>query len=164
VPYLLRFPPSFGIAAGQVRDEVVGHEDLMPTLLAIAGVPIPSSVDGSNLLEKLEKPKTPWRTHLHGEHARCYGEHQSNHYVTDGKEKYIWYSHSGTEQFFDLNSDPTECHNLALSPAHGPQLEKWRARLIKALVGRAEGFTDGTRLIPGRPHEAVLHRNPQPEG
>lgn len=36
------------------------------------------------------------------------------------------------------------------------RVEKLRARLIEALTGREEGFTDGRRLIPGRPTVEVL--------
>ncbi|WP_157265839.1 hypothetical protein [Paenibacillus sp. FJAT-27812] len=38
-----------------------------------------------------------------GEHA--YGE-LSYRYLTDGRNKYIWYSQTGEEQLFDLASDP----------------------------------------------------------
>jgi len=31
-------------------------------------------------------------------------------------------------------------------------LAEWRGRLIRRLSNRPEGFTDGTKLIPGRPY------------
>ena len=49
-------------------------------------------------------------------------------YVTDGKEKYIWFHHTGEEQFFDLVSDPGECHNLAANSDQQTRIDRWRER------------------------------------
>ena len=38
----------------------------------------------------------------------------------------------------------------------GARVERWRARLIAELTGREDGFTDGAKLIPGRPVHPVL--------
>ena len=37
-------------------------------------------------------------------------------------------------------------------------LADWRARLVRRLAGRPEGFSDGQRLIPGRPYSALQTR------
>jgi hypothetical protein len=37
-------------------------------------------------------------------------------------------------------------------------LEQWRARLVKQLASRPEGFSDGTNLITGRPYPALQAR------
>ena len=71
-------------------------------------------------------------------------------YLTDGKEKYIWYTVTGEEQFFNLVGDPNECRNLARDPSGKERLAYWRARMIDELCGRTEGYTDGQTLIPGR--------------
>ncbi|MFC1718295.1 hypothetical protein ACFL6S_31860, partial [Candidatus Poribacteria bacterium] len=51
--------------------------------------------------------------------------------------------------------DPTECHNLAAIPEEAERLSHWRGLLVEELRNRSEGFTDRTRLIPGRPYPAV---------
>ena len=71
-------------------------------------------------------------------------------YLTDGKEKYIWYTVTGEEQLFNLVDDPQECRNLAPGPSSESRLAFWRTRMIDELSGRPEGYTDGTTLIPGR--------------
>lgn len=157
IPFLMQLPEHLGVKAGQICDKPVCHEDIMPTILDIAGVPVPNSVEGRSLLPLMREPAVRWRGFLHGEHAACYGDHQSNHYLTDGKEKYVWYTHSGTEQFFNLTEDPTELCNLALSSAYTSRLSLWRERMITMLKDRPEGFSDGRRLIPGRPYKAVLN-------
>ena len=129
----------------------------MPTVLELAGCSIPGTVEGSSLVPILRGEGTePDREFLHGEHATCYSYDQANHFLTDGKMKYIWYPCDGTEQLFDLVGDPGETRNLAARPDHREQVAQWRKRLIECLKGRPEGFTDGESLIPGRPYEPLL--------
>ena len=61
----------------------------------------------------------------------------------------------GREQFFRLTDDPTESHDLATVPEEAARLSYWRSLLVDELKHRTEGFTDGARLIPGRPYLAV---------
>lgn len=144
IPFLIRGP---GIPANQVIDQPVCLEDVMPTVLDLAGVKIPKSVDGRSVVPLLNG-KSQWRPYLHGEHAG------TAHFLTDGVEKYIWWPADGREQFFDLRDDPTECRDLARTA----DLKPWRKRLIEKLRGRPEGFTDGKKLIPGRPYAPIIPR------
>jgi len=155
VPLIIRPTSDMGIDPGRVCRQPVCLEDIMPTILDMAGLAIPDCVDGRSLLP-LMTGGTSWRPFLQGEHAACYSEQQANHYLTDGRWKYIWYSCTGHEQLFDLGKDPNELHDLARTPARRKELLKWRSRLIDGLKGRPEGFTDGRKLIPGRPHCAVV--------
>jgi len=156
IPLLLRAPGRFGVQPRTVVDEPVGLEDVMPTLLDLAGAPIPDTVEGRSLLPLARGEPTQWREYIHIEHAPVH------HCLTDGKEKYIWFAADGREQLFRLTDDPTECRDLAGAPEEQTRLAHWRECMIAELGGRGEGFTDGTRLIPGRPYRAV--RQPQESG
>ena len=151
IPLLLRAFPEvkLDIEPGHVADQPVCLEDIMPTLLDIAGVDTPSSVEGRSLVPLLRgggaQPK--WRSYLHGE---CI---PFEHYLTDGKEKYIWNPSDGRELLFDLATDPTELHDLS---GDEPRIAPWRKRLIDELRDRPEGFTDGHQLIAGRPRSPLL--------
>ena len=149
IPLLLRAPQRFGVQAGTVVQEPVTLADLMPTLLDLAGVAIPDTVEGLSLLPLLRGESIEWCKYVHIEHAPVY------QCLTDGKEKYIWFVADGREQFFRLTDDPTECHDLATVPEEAERLSYWRSLLVDELKNRAEGFTDGARLIPGRPYSAV---------
>jgi arylsulfatase A-like enzyme len=171
IPLLLKGPRQSGIRPGITIDAVVELRDVMPTLLDCAGLPIPPSVEGCSLLplargESLPPRRddgpgaaqsahdaAPWRPHLHGEHT-AFG--QSIQWVTDGHEKYVWLSGTGHEQLFDLDQDPQELHDLSRRPEHAERVAHWRRVLIEALRDRPEGFTDGERLIPGRPVSPLL--------
>jgi arylsulfatase A-like enzyme len=160
IPMILVGPSDSGIAASSVHAApVVELRDVMPTLLDCAGLPIPASVEGRSFLtiakgEPLEG--VGWREYLHGEHVR--GD-ESIQWVTDGREKYVWFSGVGREQLFDLRNDPEERCDLTRSNADysiDSRVQRWRDILIQELEGREEGFTNRGRLIPGRPVHPCL--------
>jgi hypothetical protein len=59
---------------------------------------------------------------------------------------------NGAEQLFDLDQDPREEHDLSGEPSSRSRLEQCRSWLVKNLAGRPEGFSDGKKLIAGRPY------------
>jgi arylsulfatase A-like enzyme len=144
IPMVMRFPKETGIA-GEAREEVVGLQDVMPTLLDAAGVEIPESVTGQSMLKAAKGE--PWREFFHGEHSPCYDLRHGMHYLTDGKWKYIWHTVTGEEQLFDLRSDRYERTDLANNPQFTDALELWRDRLVRLLGQRGDGFSDGEKLI-----------------
>ena len=146
VPFVMQVPDELGFPRGQVLNQPVCLEDVMPTLLDLAGVPVPASVEGRSLVPLLRGESPPWRDYLHIE---CSPHH---HTLTDGVEKFCWFVADGREQFFRLTDDPGECHDLANEPEEADRIAHWRGLLIEELAGREEGFTDGRKLIPGRPY------------
>ena len=144
IPLLISAPQRFELGAGSVVDTAVCLEDIMPTLLDMAGVDIPDTVEGSSLLPAMRGGPAPDREYLHIQHAPLH------HCLTDGREKYIWFVVDGREQFFDLTQDPKECHDLSANPASRERMAHWRSLLVEKLKQRPEGFSDGQRLIPGR--------------
>ena len=155
VPLFIHGP---GVKPGTVCDQPVCHEDIMPTMLELAGAEIDEAqhpMDGKSLVPILRgETGDTVRDVLHGEHATCYRPEQANHYLTDGRWKYIWFSQTGIEHLFDLQNDPTESHELKHEQPQ--RLAQWRQALIERLKERPEGFTDGAQLIAGREHSFLL--------
>jgi arylsulfatase len=151
VPLIVRPAPRFAGDAprGQVITEVTELRDIMPTVLEFAGVDVPDSVDGTSLVPFATGRSAPetWRSEIHGEHTHFA---QSLQWVTDGKRKYLWASQKGIEQFFDLESDPQELHNLIDDPTRSVEIADWRGRLINYLDGREEDYVVDGELITGR--------------
>jgi hypothetical protein len=116
----------------------------------MAGTDVPDTVEGRSVMELARGEDTDWRQYIHIEHAPVH------HSLTDGKEKYIWFVEDGSEQFFRLTDDPDECRDLAGDPVESDRISCWRNLLIDELKDRPEGFTEGTRLIPGRTYKPVL--------
>lgn len=153
VPLILKGPAGTDVQPGQQIDPVVELRDIMPTLLDCAGLPVPEGIDGQCLLPIIRGEQESVRPWLHGEHM-IFG--QSLQWLTNGHQKYIWWSKSGREQLFDLDADPQECHDLAASPEMQEQVASWRQQLIDELAGREDGLSDGHQLIPGQPVSSIL--------
>lgn len=148
IPLILQAPARFGLKQGSVSDLPVCLEDVMPTLLGLAGIPIPPSVDGKNLTGVARgEASSVGREYLHGESVREPGE--SWHQVTDGKFKYIWYPDSGKEMLFDLVKNPHELENQATSVEASYDLTRMKAFMVRELWGRPEGFVKEGELVPG---------------
>ena len=146
IPLLVRLPAHYGCPTGHVVDYPVCLEDLMPTLLELAEIAIPNTVEGASLVGLLRGEQASGPRHLH---IQCAPLH---HTLTDGKEKYIWFVADGRERFFRLVDDPNELHDLAHRPEEADRISHWRNNLIGQLLDCPEGFTDGQRLIAGRPY------------
>ena len=154
IPFIIAASKSLHLKLGVRKHQPVALHDLMPTLLALAGAKAPDGMDGIDLTPVLRDDAQAVRDVLHFEHSTCYSREQAFHALTDGHFKYIWRPSDGTEQLFDLDKDSHEEHNLTDKALVKP----WRQRLIAALTGRPEGFTNGTKLIPGRPYPAIMRK------
>lgn len=110
VPFFMKWPAA--IQPGTVVNEPVAHIDLMPTLAAVAGAPLPAGVeiDGQNLL--------PLATG-NGDFARpgdaIYWSSGYYKVVRAGGWKLQVNGRQNKSWLFNLNTDPTEQTNLAAS-------------------------------------------------
>ena len=150
VPMILTGPSDYLRGReGTVSDRLAELRDIMPTLLEAAGAPVPDTVDGLGLLHE-DGPG-----YLHGEHLNG---RLSNHFIVTGTDKYIWFSVTGEEQYFDLAADPQELHNAVRDEECASRVAQLRDLLIKELSGREEGFVDEKtkKLISGRPLTVLL--------
>ena len=152
IPLIISGSPDLKFRTGARSNDPVCLEDIMPTLLTLAGAETPGHVDGVSLLPALHGQKRSVRKWLHFEHATCYGKDQGYQALTDGRFKYIWRPMSGREQLFDLANDPREEHDLSREATHSATLDVWRKRLVQRLAHRPEGFSKDGRLISGRPY------------
>ncbi len=146
VPFFMRLPRSMHEGRVNITDNRLAElRDIFPTICDVCGIDIPPGLDGHSLLR--EAP----REHIHGEHPNG---NLSNQWLTDGREKYCWFSQTGRELLFDLDRDPQELHDL--SAKNPERTAHWRNLLIRELAGRPEGYTDGKILHAGRQPRASL--------
>lgn len=154
IPFIVSAPESLipGINRGGVSHAVTELRDVMPTLLDIAGAPCPET-DGESVLPLVCGTQCALRGYLHGEHS--YGA-LSAHWIVTETDKFIWYSETGEEQYFCLETDPYESDNRIADKAAAARVAELRRILIRELDGRPEGFTDGSVLVAGRPYPPTL--------
>ena len=138
-----------GKAEGRQVDCPVTLCDLYPTTLYFAGLKTPEDRRGLPLAGPEWERKLIERKWVHGEHAACYAEEEAMQFLTDGKEKYIWFTATGEEQFFDLRTDPYECHDLSGKAEAQDRLAVWRERLRSSLCKRGDGLADADGLRCG---------------
>ena len=127
----------------RVDDRLVGWQDLMPTLLDLAGVERPGSVEGHSIVGD---KKREW---LYGEVGE--GDHATR-MIRKDSFKLIYYPAGNVCQLFDLQADPLELENLSGQPDYASILDDLSAILIGELYGGDERWVNGGRLegLPAR--------------
>lgn len=137
VPLLARCPELFG-PGGRTVNQVVANLDIMPTVLAAAGVEAPASagVEGANWLPLAQGREAAWRTELLYEYywERNYPQTPTIHALRGDRYKFIrahgvW----DIDELYDLSEDPLESRNLIFSEKHRPVAEQMRKRLWELL-------------------------------
>ena len=138
----------FGTKLRGMQDRVCELRDVLPTLVDIAGGGECDFSDGESLLSDGEG-----REYLHGEHS--YGD-LSNHYIVTKTDKYVWFSKTGREQYFDLEKDINETHNAINDECAFKRVNKLRSFLIESLKDRPEGFVENGQLVAGKESYATI--------
>lgn len=156
VPFFISPPPAQGIERNVICDRPVGLQDVMPTLLDIAGAKIPEACTGKSLLPWLKGETPELRDMLHGEHGSPYHYQDAMHYLVGDRYKYVWYSQCDTEHLFDLKEDPDELHDLALQSDKETVLSPFREKMVEVLKDRPEGFVVDGKLKLGASHQCHL--------
>ncbi|WP_321470887.1 sulfatase [uncultured Paludibaculum sp.] len=128
VPLIMQGP---GIASGRRVDAMSLNVDLAPTMLDLAGVPIPDEMQGRSLRPWLEGRIPAWRREWFYEHKfRANGWIPPTEGIRTERWKYTRYPEESPvfEELYDLNVDPLEERNLAAEADHRSTLETLRTR------------------------------------
>ena len=144
VPMILMGEAGDGrLPFGSVDDRVTGLQDIMPTLLGLAGIEPPSHVDGRSMVS--DAP----RNYIYGEFGE---ESHSSRMVRDERHKLIWYPCGNHVQLFDLENDPQEMIDLGACPDHADTVQRLIGLLRSESYGSDEKWWDGDtpKGEPGR--------------
>jgi arylsulfatase A-like enzyme len=130
-PLMVRLPKAYH-ARGKIS-QLVQNIDYAPTFLEMAGVQVPSDIQGESLLPLLkgEKPKN-WRKALYYHFYEFPGEHAvRRHYGirTDRYKLIHFYNDCDIWELFDLKKDPGEMKNLIDNPKYKPLIEDLKSQL-----------------------------------
>jgi arylsulfatase A-like enzyme len=131
VPLVVYDPRVEDRLRGSIPSLPVLNIDIAPTLLDLAGVEIPTSMQGRSLAPFLagESP-ADWRTDFFVEHLFEHPEIPKHEGVRGERFKYARYFERVPvyEELYDFLEDPLEARNLAGNPDHLAILEKLRGR------------------------------------
>ncbi|MFN2351832.1 MAG: sulfatase [Kiritimatiellia bacterium] len=132
VPLLLSLPPH--LAGGLQPQGLTSHVDIMPTLLALAGITIPAGVEGHDFLPQLRGDAGGRRNRVLME---CLHQFQFDRnvkgLVTDNW-KIIYWGGQPYGELYDMANDPQERRNLWDDPAHAGTRSALLAQLLDELV------------------------------
>ncbi|RGC44329.1 arylsulfatase [Absiella sp. AM29-15] len=154
IPLLVHVGKNIAKINPHVHSGIVELRDIMPTLLSFADIEIPNDLDGISLKDAICDDVPLQRLYLHGEHSG--NQEQSNQWIISDHCKYIWFTQTGVEQFFDLKHDPKETHNLIYEQDNQARIQKLKNLLIQELKDREEGYSDGSQLIIGKTPVTLL--------
>ncbi len=154
IPFIVKWPAALAVAPGRVA-QPVELRDVLPTLLDVAGGDVPAGMDGRSVAPLARGDTAGWRRYIDMEHATCYSPDNYWCVLTDGRIKYVWNFHNGSEQLFDLECDPHELHDVAAEPAYRETLEALRRAMGAHLAERGEGFVRDGRPVQRR--ETMLY-------
>jgi arylsulfatase A-like enzyme len=117
VPLVVRHPASRRLIAGGRTERPITLADLVPTLLDLAGLPIPDDLDGASFFATGDGSSGPQLAGLRLDDRRLLA-------ARDGRWKLVW----------DLADDTLELHDLTLPSAEAGPIEiEGNAEAAKAL-------------------------------
>jgi arylsulfatase A-like enzyme len=143
-PLLIKWPGT--TKPGSINKDIVSNLDFAETILDMAGVKVPSDMQGMSMVPVL-KGKTPstWRK----EHYYHYYEYPAVHSVkrhygisTDRYKLIHFYYDIDEWELYDLKSDPQEMKNVYNDPAYASVREDLHKRLTKLM----EKYKDSDEL------------------
>ncbi len=146
VPMLVYAPGT--ALQGHPLDKVIQNTDIAPTILEVAGIPIPEAMQGQSFWPLLQGKQVPWRNKAFYEYfwEFSYPQTPTTLGVREGQYKFIFYPGIwDLSEFYDLSRDPEEKRNLYRHPAYQPEIARLRTELWSWLKE-----TDGMQ-IPLKP-------------
>ena len=113
--------------AGSKSARPVDLMSIYPTLCELAGLEIPSHVEGTSIVPLLKDPAAKWNLPAITTHGR------GNHAVRTETHRYIRYA-DGSEELYHNTEDPYEWTNLAFNPEYAAVKAKMAEWLPKEEV------------------------------
>lgn len=167
IPLIIRQPGGRG--AGAVENTPVSHIDLLPTMLELAGMPVPAALDGGSLASLLAAPGQDANRSVTIEFMRFAVNHDSWGGVQPirclvNAEYKLAINLLSDDELYDRRGDPAEMTNLIAHPAHaaardrmhdalldwmGARSDPWRGPAWERRPWRTEGRRQGW-IGPGR--------------
>ena len=134
-PLLVRWPGI--VKAGSRNEDIVSNLDFAETFLDVAGVKVPSDMQGRSIAPLLKgEAAKDWRKSFYYHYYEFPGAHSvARHYgVTNGHHKLIHFYQKEEWELFDLKKDPNEMKSVHGDPNYAAvqkEMEIELARLRK---------------------------------
>ena len=133
LPLIIHDPRMPAGRRGVILPPIVLNTDIAPTILDLAGVARPATMQGRSLVPLLRGQDVPWRKNFFYEHRFRHPRIPTTEGVRTERWKYTRYTSIEPvyEELFDLQADPDEERNLAADPRVAEKLAELRERCGK---------------------------------
>ncbi|MEI7729452.1 MAG: sulfatase [Verrucomicrobiota bacterium] len=132
MPFMVRWPGI--ITPGSVQKAIAINPDFAPTFLDIAGLAIPSDMQGRSLVPLFKgEPPADWRAGMYYRYYHDPGHHNTRaHYgIRTDTHKLIYFWKKDQWECFDMIKDPMELKNIYQDPAAQPIVAKLKEQLYQ---------------------------------
>lgn len=131
VPFIVRWPEGI-TAPGTVIDEPVLNADIAPTLLDLAGVPIPAAMQGRSIVPLLRGEPVEWRDEVFYEYFADFPyQVPPSQAVRTDRWLYVEYDRGLAPELYDTITDPEQQVDLAQDPAYAETRQELSQRLAE---------------------------------
>ena len=131
VPLIVRWPEGV-VSPGTVIEEPVLNIDIAPTLLDIAEVPIPATMQGRSFAPLLRGDGVDWREDVFYEYFADFPyQVPPSQAVRTDRWLYVEYDRGLPPELYDTVSDPAQRANLIEDPAHAVTRQELSQRLAE---------------------------------
>jgi arylsulfatase A-like enzyme len=152
MPLLMRWPGH--IQKQRTNQRLVVNTDFAPTFLELAGVPVPSDIQGRSLVPILMGQQPPeWRKSFYYRYYHDPGHHNTRAHlgVRTDRYKLIHFWKKDQWECYDLLKDPNELHNLY----DDPKSQKIVAELKVELARLKTELEDHDEFADSQPPDGV---------
>jgi arylsulfatase A-like enzyme len=130
MPFLARYPGL--IKPGSTNSKLILNVDFAPTLLELAGLPVPAEVQGRSFVPLLRgAAPQDWRTSMYYRYYHYPQDHrvQPHYGVRTERFKLICFNKINQWELYDLHNDPSELNNLYAHPDYADTVTKLKTEL-----------------------------------
>jgi arylsulfatase A-like enzyme len=134
-PFVIRYPKA--IKANGITDAMIQNLDFAPTLLDMAGIPVPADIQGESFKDVLTGKTQIAKTALYYHYYEYPLPHAvKKHYGvrTDRYKLIHFYNDIDEWELFDLQTDPNELHNLINDPAQAENIKSLKQKLTELQI------------------------------
>jgi len=158
IPLLIKVPGA--AKPGAVNDRMVLNTDFTPTIMDLAGLPVPDDIQGRSLAPLL-RGETPadWRTAMYYRYYHYPQDHrvQPHYGVRTETAKLIYFNKIDAWEFYDLVKDPDEMNNAYNEPAYAQRVEEMKRELARV----KKEAKDEDQFASEPPKDDVVPRRPK---
>jgi arylsulfatase A-like enzyme len=150
VPWMIRYP---GVVKPATKtDAWVTAIDNAPTILDLAGLPVPADMQGRSLLPVFhEKTPSDWPKEMYYHYYEFAPPHWvlPNYGIRTEKYKLIYYYTINEWEFFDLEKDPDEMESLMVM--NGMDVTPGYENIVKDMVEKLKNIREKYKDDTGAP-------------